>query len=68
LINGIDPTLSCNFKNSFVTFKPGDNIEIHYRKKIYKGTAKAWGAEHNPNGRVVILNATAKQSKEQDLY
>ena len=50
-------------KNSFVTFKPGDNIEIHYRKKIYKGTAKAWGAEHNPNGRVVILNATAKQSK-----
>ena len=35
----------------------------NYRKKIYKGTAKAWGAEHNPNGRVVILSATAKQSK-----
>ena len=48
-------------RNSFVTFKPGDNIEIHYRKQIYKGTAKAWGAEHNTNGRAVVVNATAKR-------
>ena len=49
-------------RNSFVTFKPGDNVEINYRKTLYKGTVKSWGAEQNTNGRAVIVRVTAKQS------
>lgn len=53
--------------STHLTLKPGDNIEINYRKKLYKGTVKKWTSEQKQAGRAVIIHVTAKASKTSFL-
>lgn len=53
--------------STHLTLKPGDNIEINYRKKLYKGTVKKWTSEQKQAGRAIIIHVAAKASKTSFL-